>query len=95
MPPQRFHPMGRDARRTSRLFVPLFPVVACTGHSVWWKCRIRLSNGGLSQHGILRFYPVNHLSEHPTVDVQITCVGAGVNVGILNFIKDGLCARQT
>jgi hypothetical protein len=48
MPPQRFHPMGRDARRTSRLFVPLFPVVACTGHSVWWKCRIRLSNGGLS-----------------------------------------------
>ncbi len=40
------------------------------------------------------FYPVNHLSEHPTVDVQITCVGAGVNVGILNFIKDGLSAGK-
>jgi hypothetical protein len=41
------------------------------------------------------FTPVNHLSEHQTVDVQITCVGAGVNIGILNFIKDGLSARQT
>jgi hypothetical protein len=36
------------------------------------------------------FYVVNHLSEHPSVDAQITCIGAGVNVGILNFIKDGL-----
>lgn len=36
------------------------------------------------------FYVVNHLSEHPTVDAQITCVGAGATVGILNFIKDGV-----
>jgi hypothetical protein len=36
------------------------------------------------------FYVVNHLSEHPSVDAQITCVGAGATVGILNFIKDGL-----
>lgn len=36
------------------------------------------------------FYAVNHFSEHPTVDAQITCFSAGVIVGTLNFIKDGI-----
>jgi hypothetical protein len=37
------------------------------------------------------FYAINHLSEHPSVDAQITCFGAGgAIVGTLNFIKDGV-----